>query len=430
MRRFSMLLLCAVMLLSACGSNQADPGTTSGTETSEPPQTVTVPEESLPFADKTGYTVTDPLSYPDYVHEAGAASMKLRLTAVRAMRDLLSIRWSTARDIAYYKTGPVSNKFFQHVSDTTYAGVIYSNASAGLFQFMEYYDQSTGRLFFNGTTDELKRTLGSSCADALIWSWTTVCNSVSGSYYPSTMVYANGYIPVGNYTYDYSVKNYNILPTNKILELNGTDVIIEAYTLVQPADALVSTPDNHAMMVIDPPTVIYNEDGSVNTEKSFVTIQDQRGGQGQGFYERTEDGELFLYSGRVEYNYTFDMLLEKSYLPVTTAEFLGQQEYAVPSVTASDCSTLEDVLNASVESNYPLAVVNAILVDSQGGTYTLGRVCFSGADEPGVPRTYALGQMEALTAFADSALNTAPYRLRIEVVTSTGARFIPIEIAL
>ena len=66
--------------------------------------------------------------------------------------------------------------------------------------------------------------MGSSCADCLIWGWNTVCNSIVGSYYPVTMVYANGYYPVGDYTYDTSISTFNRLPTNTIIEQNGETV--------------------------------------------------------------------------------------------------------------------------------------------------------------------------------------------------------------
>ena len=98
--------------------------------------------------DPTGYKVTNPMAYPDYTFDEEPTIMQLRLTAVRAVNDLLSVNWSISQGISYNKTGPVSNKLFMHQADTTYAGVIYSNASTGLVHFTEYYDHETGRLIF------------------------------------------------------------------------------------------------------------------------------------------------------------------------------------------------------------------------------------------------------------------------------------------
>lgn len=421
LKRILCLLLAAVILLSV-------------TACSDPDEALPLKTETFPnateYLDGSGYTVPQPMKYPDYTIPDDPSTSRLRATAVKAMRDLLSIRWSTATGISYYKTGPVSDKHFQHQPDTTYAGTLYSNASTGLFQFLEFYDQVTGRLQYPGNSDELKEALGTSCADALIWSWTSVCNSISGAYYPSTMVYQNGYYPVGGYTYDYSIASFYMLPTYTIIVQNGKDVIMEAYTQVQAADALVSTSDNHAMMATATANVVYAEDGSIDSSKSYVTIQDQRGGQGAGFYESKEYGEIIHYSGRTNATYTFDELYEKHYIPVAPAEFLGLKEYEQAEVTAvgGPCETVADLLNMQVQSNYPLAVVNVIAADQHGNEAVIGRKLFGGAEESGVPKTYALSEMECLKTFSDSLYNSESYIIKIEVVTSTGQRFIPIEL--
>jgi len=415
-------LVCLILALSAAFA------VTGCTEKEPPPDPVILPAAEA-VEDPTGYRVVNPTQYPDYTFEGAPSNMDLRMTAVRAMRDTLSIRWSCTDGIYYCKTGPVSHKFFQHQPDTTYAGVLYSNASTGIFQFLEYYDQETGRLLFPGDGDDVKHVLGSSCADCLIWGWNTVCNSIVGSYYPVTMVYANGYYPVGDYTYDTSISTFNRLPTNTIIEQNGEAVMLDAYTKVQPADALVSSTDNHGMMVIEIPHVVYHPDGSINKDESYVVIQDQRGGTGAGFYEVEEDGLTMLYSGRTEATYTFQKLLEKHFIPVTTAEFAGIKDYEVPTVTASaqTVKELEDLLAVTVESNYPLAVVNAWVEDTQGNRILLDRACFGGAKDTGVPKAYKLGKLEGLQNFASSAYNQKTLTVRIEVVTSAGTRHIPVS---
>jgi len=421
LKRIIFLLLAAAILLSVTACRNP--------EETAPMETDTLPK-ATEYLDDSGYTVPQPMKYPDYTMPADPSTSRLRATAVKAMRDLLSIRWSTATGISYYKTGPVSEKHFQHQPDTTYAGTLYSNASTGLFQFMEFYDQDTGRLKYPGDSDELKEALGTSCADALIWSWTSVCNSISGAYYPSTMVYQNGYYPVGGYTYDYTAASFYTLPTYTIMAQNGKDVIMEAYTQIQAADALVSTSDNHAMMATATANVVYTEDGRIDTSKSYVTIQDQRGGQGAGFYESREYGQIIHYSGRTKATYTFDELYEKHYIPVAPAEFLGLKEYeqAVVTTVGSPCETVDDLLTMQVQSNYPLAVVNVIAADQHGNETVIGRALFGGAGESGVPKTYALQEMECLQTFSDSPYNNPSYIIKIEVVTSTGQRFIPIEL--
>ena len=377
-----------------------------------------------PYVDHTGYVVKGIMPYPDYTFADTPSQLDMRLTAVSAFKDLLSIRWSLASEVTYNKTGPVSSKTFHHDADVTYAGTIYSNANTGLFQFLEFYDFNTGRINYPGEVEEFKESLGASCADAMIWGVTTVCNSITGPYYPVSMVYKNGYLPVGDYTYDFNISSYNFLPTYKIVEENGKDVILDAYTKVRPGDMFTSTPDNHGMMAISVPTVHYLEDGSIDTENSYIMIQDQRGGQGAGFYEVEEGGQIIRYSGRTSAKFTFSQLLDKSYLPVTTAEFAGTKPYEVCTASIDkSCATVAELLGATVSSNYPLAVVNVWATDSQGNKQIVGRQLFGGGEKGGVPREFALSKLECLQSFEDSPYCNPGYTLLIEVVPSTGERF-------
>lgn len=391
------------------------------------------PRESLPpettHVDLTGYVVDSPMEYPDYTFSSDPSVQTLRLAVVKATRDLLSIQWSTAKDIGYQKSGPINNKNFQHKADTTFAGTPYSNGSTGIFQFLEYYDSETGRFWYPGTGNELGRYLGNSCADAVIWGYNTVCTSLSGSYYPSTMVQKNGYYPVGNWTYDASIKSFNKLPTYTIMEQTSKDVIIDSYAMVLPGDALVSTSDNHAMMAIEAAHLVHNEDGSLNTAESYVMIQDQRGGVGTGFYEHNENGVRLLYSGRTSAKFTFDELYQKHYLPVAPAELLGLKEYEKAYVTASkeSCNSLEALRNVTINSNYPMAVMNVIVKDSFGNSMVIEKELFSGAkDSP--PKELKLSELECLNSYDKLGYPNGGCTIDIEIVVSTGERFIPVSL--
>lgn len=413
MRRALAILTIAV-LLAGCAPKQTEPFPTEVT-----------------LLDSSGYVVDGIMEYPDYTFDGTPTTDELRQTAVRAFRDLLTVRWSTIAPIIYEKAGPVSGKTFTHQPDVTYAGTLYSNANAGLFQFLEYYDFDTGRLNYPGDTKDLKRDLGAACADAMLWGVATVCNSFDGAYYPVTMVYKNGYLPVGDYTYDFTIDNYNDLPTYRIVESNGPEIMLDAYSKMLPADMLTSTPDNHGMMVIEAPTVVYKEDGSIDPDKSIVLIQDQRAGSGDGFYEVEEDGQILQYSGRTSAEFTFARLLERSYLPVTTAEFIGEKAYeAATAELDRECKSVSALTEATVKCNYPLAVVCVTVTEASGKSHTIGRQLFSGKKQPGVPRTFKLSDLECLADFTNSPYNIAGCTLSIQVVPATGDRITVASIPL
>ncbi len=360
-----LLALATVFSLSACVAN--GPGSIQNTTAPTEPEQV--------------HSVKKPMAYPDYTFDHTPTTDELRQMAVKAMMDYLSIQWYTEEKITYNKTGAAGGKTYIHQAMTTYAGLPYTNGDKGLIQFLEYYDHETGKLLFDGSAVEFNQLIGGTCACGVMWSWATVCDSLTGLFVNYNMVPKYGCIPVGGYTFGEgidmnSINSYNLdLSTEQICKNNGQQTIFAAYAQCLPADGLASSPDNHAMMVIEPATVKYKPDGTIDGNRSYLMIADQRGGQaGDGnFYEKYEDGETLQFSGRTSYKYTFNQLYDLWYIPVTTAEFLGLEPYKAPEVSFSQetYTTVEDIAKGQILSNYPVCVLKVKLVDADGNAVDL-----------------------------------------------------------
>ena len=370
-----------------------------------------------------GYSVPEPMQYPDYTFDSQPDPMEMRMMAVQAMRDILCIQWHTEKELNYRKNGPLNHKQFVYEPRKTYAGLLYSTASTGIFQFLEYYNYDTGCLEYPGTVDDLKLEIGNSCADALLWGWSAVCNSITGGFYPALMVPSNGYKPVGSYTFRQNIQSYNELPSYAIIDINPKEVMLDAYAKMLPADALISTKENHALMVIEAPVVTYLADGTIDSANSYVMIQDQKAGGSKSLKE-VVNGIAIQYSGRLSAKYTFDKLLEKKYIPVTAAEFTGEKAYEQATVTVNDpnCSSISALKDITVGANYPLAVVNILSIDANGNQTVLARAMFGGSSMHGVPRSYALSEMDSIETLSPDPGCT----VKLEVVVATGERFYPI----
>ena len=350
---------------------------------------------------------------------------ELRQMAVKAMRDLLSIQWTPSEQLDYYNTAG-RDKQFAYVPGTIYGGVLYSGSSTGLLHFMEFYDQETGVLTYPGTPDELRKNIGTGCADSLLWSWATVSNSFNCGYYPSQMVYKNGFLPVGSYTYDKNIASFYYLPTQNIIKNNGQKVMLESYAQMLPADALISSTVDHAIMVIEKPTVVRNGDGTVAMDASYVYIQDQRGGTSKGFLEEIVDGKTVQFNSARRLKMTFRELYEKNYIPITVAEFTGEKAYEHASVTLTTgaCSTLEQAKAAIIEANYPIAVLRLVVTDNAGTETVLDRVLIHSSTPEGPARSYNTANWAALQEVTAGSYQ----KLRIEVLVSTGQVLTPIDI--
>ncbi len=406
MKRYIAIILTILTLFSATGCTLFEPE---------------LPQEIL------DYKVPHPTAYPDYTFDTDSPTTdQLRETAVRAMRDILAIQWCTEREITYRKTGPVNQKQFRYEPLKTFCGLHYSNASTGLFQFLEYYDFKSGYLRFPGDSRDLRNALGSSCADTILWAWSTVATSFTGGYYTVFMVPQFGYIPVNNYKIPNTIPNYNRHNTKKIIAENTRNKMYEAYAKMLPADALVNSVGNHAIMAIEPAVVKYYPDGRVNPYESYVVYQDQRAG-GTTFYENVVDGQLMYFTGSLRDQKNFNELANMNYIPLTLAEFLGTKAYEKAAVTVSNDNpkNLNEVKDVVVTSNYPLALINVYAVSPLGSETLLKNVIFGGYHEGGVPRSYKLGNIKELSHF--NRWKYKGHTLKFEVVVSTGERFVPLE---
>lgn len=371
--------------------------------------------------------VPNPMKKPDYTFDHTPSIAEMRQTAIRAMRDLLSVQWCTDRKIVHSKTGAVSGKRFIYEAHITHAGLPYSNGGKGLMQFMEFYDQESGALRFYGTNEEFNDQIGCTCAGGVMWGLSSVCHTLNGRFINFCMTPKFGCYPVGGYHIDGDIENLRDHQTSLIIQENGVDKIVEAYTKIQPADAVTSSDKDHTMMCIDYPVVAYKEDGSIDLENSYVMIQDQRGGFKAGFYTLRDGDDLIHYSGRIEFKYTFQMLLNEYYIPLTPAEFLGTEPYQTARIRFSDaqCCSREQLAAGTVTSNYPMAVIKLILTKNSGQKVMLDRYMFDRIDPyTGLARSFPMERMA-------QAIQTAQGRcLEVEVTASNGEIIVPVCINL
>lgn len=371
--------------------------------------------------------VKKPLERPDYVFYHTPTTDELRQRAVQAMRDFLSIQWTTHKKIAHNKTGPVSGKRFIYEPNVIYAGLPYTNGGKGLFQFYEFYEQDTGKLHFYKDGVTFNEDIGGTCACGVIWSLSTVCHTLGGKYINFWMTPKYGFVPVGDLKISDTIEEYRMYHTSRIIEENGLDCVLDAYCKIQPADAVTSSPNDHTMMCIDYPHVEKDDKGKIDLDNSYVMIQDQRGGMKAGFFDKRMDDDLIHYSGRTEFKYTFRMLLDEFYIPVTAKEFLGLEPYQRADVRFSetDCATREALAQGTVTCNYPMAVIKLMLTKRNGVRVMADRYMFDRGDpHSGLARAFPMSRMAEAISAADGV------KLEIEVTASNGEIMIPAAITL
>ena len=410
MKKILALLLAVVTLLSltACGG---------ATET---------PVETDPEPTKEVVTFLDPKpsQRPDYTLN-NPTEREMREMAVKAMRDMLTIQFSVPKNFMYNKTGAVSGKDYIYQTNTVYAGLPYADGQINIFVWHEYYDSETGRLRMEGDGQWLNSTLGNTCAGSLMWGWSAVSHTLTGSYINYNMTVTNGVLPVGTYTYDPIINSFHDIQTSEICKDNGMAVMFESYAMVKMADAVTSSTVDHTMMAIEDATVVRYADGGINPSESYIIIQDQAAGVSttSEFLVYNEDGINVSYTGRTSVKWTFLDLYKSNYIPVTTKEFAGVEPYAPSKVEIDSTVTdFDSMAKSKITSVYPMSMIKVMAKKSTGRVTELFHYYVNRYDVgSGLARNYNMSGAQLDIASEADKLVAGDYTITLEVTDSTGA---------
>jgi len=338
MKRYLVLLLTMVLLLSGC----------SASPVKTPLQQAHI--DAIPVA-------TDAMTEEE-----------LRQIVLDFFRLQLTFQWTPKESFAYSITTYKEPRGFS--KNVVYAGLPYQGSSraGNLYWVMEYYDPRTGILDNTGMTgQEFSEMLGNHCTSSPFWAWARVVNSTS-RYTNVCMTKHYGFLPVGDYAYD-TLQWSELEPTKAVCKANGAQRMFEAYALLKPADGIFLFyslgGNSHCRMVSSYPEVVRNADGTINGDESYLLFMDQ--GSGLKDYI-AEDGSTVQLQGKVDTKATFAELFSKSYVPFTFAEFLGTDPVEPGQVTLAlpESAAVSDLIGGKIVSNYPIACVLVTMKDAKG----------------------------------------------------------------
>lgn len=296
-----------------------------------------------------------------------------------------------------------------------YGGIPYMGNTAGsLYRWLEFYDPYTGVMNW----DPLLRTnrpkwkdsatgivypdvgsayFGNTCASSCVWAWLRVSNSID-TFWTNTWIPKNGFVKVGGYAL--SENEDHGKETSIICTKNGKDVMFSSYALMKKADGLVQT--GHAVMIVDNPVVVRNADGSIDGEKSYVLVAEQKASfltasptkGGVDLYSPLNDKGITYrimgnYPGNIvndtvrEMKWSFNSLYSKGYLPFTIPELLGTDPVEAPEIKLNytgDTITVDELTKMTVFANYAISDIHVNIIDKDGNQVYSGMYCKIGND--------------------------------------------------
>ncbi len=299
---------------------------------------------------------------------------ELRELVCTFMRYQNSIPWTPSKKFEYYN----NDKYNCWDVGTVGGGMPYIGDGQGsLYNYMHFYDERNGMLDIEAI-ESLKQPIyeivTNQCSGSTYWAWARICNSTKMGYTPN-MLPANNYLPLplGTYYVDKDLTAYNEgfvkLNTADICKDHGEQTIYKGYAELLPADGLVhflGSRGGHVMMASCKAVVVKNSDGTINGDKSYVTILDQT----MTRHETIQDNGVPIYTlGGVDTKMTFKKLFDGGYLPFTLPEFVGLDPVEKSETTSShtkDTVTYKEFELLKVTSNYPISYVTVTVKNSKG----------------------------------------------------------------
>ena len=371
-KRICIALFAFFLLLSSCGTLEPIAETEVVSETKN---TASVPQVKNPL------TWEKIRSIP--IAQEEMTSAELRKICTDFMRLQLTFEWTPSADLEY--TLAARNKPMAFYRGRVYGGLPYRsfNANGNLYTAMEFYDPETGVLDGgNYRGNDLAGVIGNDCASAPFWAWNRVINSnrnfkdftTESGFTNTGLIPANNLLPVGGYD-TISTGTWNDgHGTLAVCQSNGEQKMYEAYACLLPADGILHyypagggplNEVNHLMMCSSEATVVRKENGTIDGEKSFVTILDQ---ESNLTTVRHETGSVH-YQGGVDVPFTFAELFRQNYIPFTFAEFLGQDPVEPAEarlICNGDPALFENLKSANVTANYAISHIKISFFEENG----------------------------------------------------------------
>ena len=298
-----------------------------------------------------------------------------------------------------------------------YGGLPYVNLGSGnVYRLMDYYDEKSGIVDISEACKN-PTLFGNQCSISAYWAWGRVINSANYKW-TAGMVEANGFIHVGPYSYDLSIKSWSeATNTTDIVKENGDQTMYQSYAQLHIADGLVYyTTAGHVIMCASEPVVVYKDDGTINPNRSYITIIDQ----GNNWLDKTnESQDSFSMKESVDKRMYFYQLYRGSYLPFTFSEFLGSdpvEETRCIFTHKNKTITPDDLKHARISANYGLSDAYLKVLNSSE------EVVFSCASRAQEANQRYLNFSNAFSTKKFSLFTSGDYTVEIVCQLSTGER--------
>ena len=329
-----------------------------------------------------------------------------RKFVVKYIRDMAMTPWTPQETFHMYGKYQAWNYNLTYEKDVKYFGPPFLTDSRGTMQEFKYNIEDG--VYVGGTTGS--SCIGSACYDAVYVTLIQVCPSIS---FESTedMLPGNetGLLPVGDW--DITISKHDT--KNIINEYTATEMS-QFYAQLKPGDVvlkhIVSQDAGHARIVSGGPVVYYNNDGTINFKKSYITAIEQTNAWDKQVTHHT--------TWYVDHIYTFENLYKNNFVPLTPEDYTKDVSRAA--ITANDIISKNEIssarkLKGELKSNHYMTQIKVSITSDDD------KVIYEKSIFPNT-KYYNLYDFSFRPEFSDYESGT--YNFKIEASVSFGTKTI------
>lgn len=295
------------------------------------------------------------------VFEAPACSNK-REPVISYMNKMSGIKWTPKESFHIgWKVQGDFNVSLQYDKGNYYYGVPYARTKCAL-NFFESWLEKDGTYEPNSVYYE--ETIGNNCSISMCMAYQQIINFpvMPGGYKPCEFRGDALRFP-GNIVRP-DIEGYD---SEDVWQANDKEVILDAYSKLDSADILYYSnkhKSGHTRMVSKKGETFFGPDGKIDAEQSYLYVTEQTNA-----WDKAKKEQGIYTTWWVNKKYTFALLYEKKFMPVTLSIFDSDEKLEDAYLAFKGTNTPETIMSGVkgvISSNFPLNSISAVVRNEEG----------------------------------------------------------------